>query len=201
MSERTARPASAGTGPSGSAPGGPPLRALAMLLIALAIVFAGVGAFSLSGSGGGDAASAPSTTAAGTSAASPAAVAAPNPTTAAASTAGATTTSGAATSSGATTTSGAAGPDKSTPIHVFNNSDVQGLAARTAEKLTGAGWNVADTGNYGATSITQTTVYYGNSSAEKAAAEEVASVLGTTAQPRFAGIANSPSGVIVIVTQ
>lgn len=163
-----------------------------MLLIALAIVFAGVGAFSLSGSGGDESSSA--------AAASTTAAAAATPT-AANSIASAAGTGSAAATSGAATTSGAAGADKSVPVRVLNNSDVQGLAARTAEKLTGAGWTVAETGNYGATTISKTTVYYGNSSSEKAAAEAVASALGTTAEPRFAGIANSAAGVIVIVTQ
>jgi hypothetical protein len=88
----------------------------------------------------------------------------------------------------------------SVPVRVFNNSNVTGLAGQTATELTEAGWTVAETGNYSDGTISETTVYYGNSPAEKEAATQIAAELGATAKPRFAGIANSSAGVIVIVT-
>lgn len=175
---------------------GPPFRAFAMLFISLAVVFAGLGLASL-GSGDSNAAESPdtaateTTTAAAVAARSPAQSAPPSrpPTSA-----GATTTSGAS----STTTSSAVAAD--VPVRVFNNSPVAGLAAETAQKLTSAGWTVAETGNYSDTTVAATTVYYGNSATEREAAEDIADVLGVSAKPRLAGLAESSSGVIVIVT-
>ena len=48
---------------------------------------------------------------------------------------------------------------KDTYVVVFNNSGVTGLAGRTAERLTGAGWNVVGSDNWYGT-IPTTTVYY-----------------------------------------
>ena len=174
-----------------------------MVLIALAIVFIGLGAASLGGSSDENTAaeqtesSAPATT----SAPAPApATSKPAATTQPAS--GDTTTtsrpSGTATT---TTSSSASGTDTSNvSVRVLNNSTVSGLAAGTAEELTAAGWNVEETGNYSEGTVSTTTVYYGSSAAEKAAAQKIAAELGVTAEPRFAGIANASPGVIVIVT-
>ncbi|WP_280262207.1 LytR C-terminal domain-containing protein [Nocardia wallacei] len=178
--------------------GGPPLRALAMVLIALAIVFAGLGAMSLSSSDSegaetstqGQATQGQPTS---TTASKPVATttsAAPQPTT--------TTTAPPPTTTAAPTT--LAGADKSVPVRVLNNSTVAGLAARTAGQLSAEGWTIAETGNYPGGVVPKTTVYYGNTPGEQAAAREIAEDLGVTAEPRFAGIANSPPGVIVIVT-
>ncbi|CAM2827652.1 LytR C-terminal domain-containing protein [Skermania piniformis] len=184
-----------------------------MLLIALAIVFGGIGIFSLSGSGSGDGAAASASTA--ESSGGPATTAAAAATSGVAgATVSTTPTPGAAISnpapSGATpsgavssgaTASAVIASDKSVPVRVLNNSDIAGLAARTAQQLTGVGWTVAETGNYVSSTIGTTTVYYGNSTQEKAAAEEIAGKLGATAQPRFGAIANLGQGVVVIVTQ
>lgn len=183
--------------------GGPPLRALAMVLIALAIVFAGIGAMSLSSSdsSGSTEAEASSTT---TTVASPTAsvIVAPPVTTAPVaptSSAAATTTPPSTTL--APTTPAAGAVDKSLPVRVFNNSYVAGLAGKTRDQLVASGYNVTETGNYGSGNIPKTTVYYSNSSAkEKALAIAIANELGAGAEPRFDGIADSPAGVIVIVT-
>lgn len=181
---------------------GPPLRAIAMVLIALAILFAGLGAASLGGSDSSESAPVAETTAAPTTAAttttSAAAQAARTTTTAAP--AVTTTTSAAAptTTSGAAAAAGAV--DKSVPVRVFNNSNVSGLAAETANELTSSGWNVSETGNYSYGLIQTTTVYYGNTAAEKQAAQAIAAELGVPAEPRFTGIASASPGVIVIVT-
>ncbi|WP_067571324.1 LytR C-terminal domain-containing protein [Nocardia acidivorans] len=188
--------------------GGPPLRALAMVLIALAIVFAGIGAMSLSSSDSSDAeaSSASSTTVASATVASATAAPAvsssmpPVVATPPVSSAAPAATTPAATTPAPPTTTAHAGVDKSVPVRVFNNSMVAGLAAKTANDLSADGWNIAETGNYGAGVIPKTTVYYGSSAAEKAAAQAVAAQLGVGAEPRFAGIMDSPPGVIVIVT-
>ncbi|WP_438943513.1 LytR C-terminal domain-containing protein [Nocardia otitidiscaviarum] len=169
--------------------GGPPLRALAMVLIALAIVFAGLGAMSLSSSDseGTDSASGPEATTTASVVATQANT--PPPTT--------TATADAPT----TTTTTTAAVDKSVPVRVYNNSDIQGLAATTASQLRESGWSIAETGNYASGVIPKTTVYYGSSAGERAAAMAIAAELGATAEPRFPGIADSPAGVIVIVTR
>lgn len=189
---------------------GPPLRAIAMVLIALAILFAGLGAASLGGSGSGESepAAATSTTAAPAAPAAPPVTSA-NPASTVTSTAGAPTTTSAPATTPATTTS-AAGPaaaasasqaDRSVPVRVFNNSTVSGLAAQTANELTSAGWTVSETGNYSYGLIQNTTVYYRtDNTAEKRAAETIAAELGVKAEPRFEGITSASPGVIVIVT-
>ena len=177
----------------------PPLRAIAMVLIALAILFAGLGAASLGGSDSGESAPVAASSVAPTTAV---------PTTTVAPVAPPTTTAPATSSTPEqTVVSSTAAPapaparvDKSVPVRVFNNSTVSGLAAQTANELTSTGWNVSETGNYSYGLIRSTTVYYGNSASEKQAAEAVAAQLGVKAEPRFDGITSASPGVIVIVT-
>lgn len=187
-----------------------------MVLIALAIVFGGLGALSLSRSDSGDSGSSsaatPSVAPLTGSANAPAGSARSTTTygsggTSGAGSAAATTTpaqpadasaSGAGASGGA---GGSAAVDKSVAVRVFNNSSITGLASKTADELKADGWNVAETGNYSEGQIPKTTVYYGDSASERQAAEAVASAIGATAEQRFPGIRNSSPGVIVIVTQ
>ncbi|MFI6776628.1 LytR C-terminal domain-containing protein [Nocardia sp. NPDC050412] len=178
--------------------GGPPLRALAMVLIALAIVFAGLGAMSLSSSdsdtsGAGDTSSTTSRAAATT------AVATTNPPVQTTSSALSSSVSATTKPSTTTTTTAAATTtaNRAVPVHVMNNSTVAGLAARTANELAANGWNVAEVGNYPGPNITNTTVYYGNNAGEKEAALAIADELGATAEPRPGG---AGSGVTVVVT-
>ncbi|MBF6175393.1 LytR C-terminal domain-containing protein [Nocardia blacklockiae] len=178
--------------------GGPPLRALAMVLIALAIVFAGLGAMSLSSS---ESTASETSTQGQATQGQPTSTTTSKPaatTTSAAESTTTTTTAASSTTTSAVTTTAAA--DKAVPVRVLNNSTVAGLAARTAGQLTAEGWTVAETGNYPGGVIPKTTVYYGNSPGEQAAAQQIAEELGVTAEPRFAGLASSPPGVIVIVT-
>ncbi|MGW4336128.1 LytR C-terminal domain-containing protein [Rhodococcus koreensis] len=170
---------------------GPPLRALAMVLIALAILFAGLGFASLGGSDSEETAATVTTSAAATTSAA-------RPTTAAGA-AGGTSASAASTTSGASSTTKAADA-ASVPVRVLNNSNVTGLASQTATELMSSGWTVSETGNYSDGTISETTVYYGTSAAEKEAATEIAAQLGVSAEPKFPGIANSSAGVVVIVT-
>ncbi|MBV6759619.1 LytR C-terminal domain-containing protein [Rhodococcus opacus] len=169
---------------------GPPLRALAMVLIALAILFAGLGFASLGGSDSEETAATVTTSEAATTTAA-------RPTTAAG--AGGASASAASTTSGASSTTKAADA-ASVPVRVLNNSNVTGLASQTATELMSSGWTVSETGNYSDGTISETTVYYGTSAAEKEAATEIAAQLGVSAEPKFPGIANSSAGVVVIVT-
>ncbi|MEU1954596.1 LytR C-terminal domain-containing protein [Nocardia rhamnosiphila] len=174
--------------------GGPPLRATAMVLIALSIVFAGLGAMSLSSADSESSDNAESTAASSTTA-----LAAPR---AGTTTAAAPTT--AAVESGTTTaapstTAAAGGVDRSAPVRVLNNSMVAGLASTTANELTARGWTNTSTGNYAATTLENTTVYYGPAPADEATAAAVAADIGATTAPMIPGLGDG-SGVVVVVT-
>lgn len=174
---------------------GPPLRALAMVLLSLAVVFAGIGIFSLTGSDSEETAAAP---AADTSAV-PTATAAPTGTSAPSATAPPSATSGSPTTTTTATTSGSA---SASPIRVLNNSEVSGLAAETATRLESAGFAVGETGNYSSGVIAASTVYYDPAvPGQQAQAERIARTLGFGSEPRFAGIANASPGIVVIVTR
>ncbi|MEU8900753.1 LytR C-terminal domain-containing protein [Nocardia sp. NPDC048505] len=190
--------------------GGPPLRALAMVLIALAIVFAGLGAMSLSNSDSGTVAETPSST---PKAVPPATTTAPRstaPSTVAAGTGAETsavtsTTVPPTTTPPAPTTTAPPPPppaptvNRAVPVRVLNNSLVAGLAATTAAELTANGWTNVSPGNYAGGTIAKTTVYYGNTAGEKEAALQIANELGVGAEPKTAGI-DSGAGVVVILT-
>jgi len=178
---------------------GPPLRALAMALLSLAVVFAGIGIFSLTGSGDDETAAAPAAT---TSTAASPAGAAPTGTASAAPPAGSTAgsmSSGAPTTTTTATTSGSAAAGE---VRVLNNSDVSGLAAETASRLEAAGFQVGETGNYSSGVIAASTVYYDPAvPGQQAQAERIARTLGFGSEPRFAGIASASPGIVVIVTR
>ncbi|MGQ4617567.1 LytR C-terminal domain-containing protein [Nocardia sp. R7R-8] len=175
--------------------GGPPLRALAMVLIALAIVFAGLGAMSLSRSDAGTDASGTSTPPTSSASAAPqvpASTIAPK-----APTSGVSSATAAPTTTAAATTTTAA---RSVPVRVLNNSMVAGLAAKTASQLEAGGWTIAETGNYPGANIAKTTVYYGDSSGDKEAAQAIANQLGASVAPKSSAIGDTAPGVTVIVT-
>ncbi|MFD6154915.1 LytR C-terminal domain-containing protein [Nocardia sp. NPDC060256] len=183
--------------------GGPPLRALAMVLIALAIVFGGLGAMSLSKSDADSSGSGPAESATSTSAKPvPQVPAATTP----AKTPDAASSTSVAPSSAATTTPTTTTPAtttaaaKAVPVTVLNNSMIVGLAGKTAGQLTADGWNVVETGNYPGANIPKTTVYYGNSPGDKEAGQAIAQQLGITAEPKSSGLGESSPGVTVIVT-
>ncbi|MGW0023155.1 LytR C-terminal domain-containing protein [Rhodococcus sp. NPDC003383] len=184
-------------------PSGPPLRALAMVLISLAILFGGIGLASLGGSDSESAAppaTEPAAAPATSTTVSPArAAAAPTTTVAAPTTTAARATTTTPASTGASSLIELA-PESATPVRVFNNSEIAGLAAQTASLLEDDGFVISETGNYSDGLIATTSVYYGTGAGERETAEAVAEALGVTAQPRFEGIADSSPGVIVIVT-
>ncbi len=160
-----------------------------MVLISLAILFAAIGALSLTGSDDtDDAASEQTTSEVEAAPASSTAAQAPPPASAATS----------APSSAAPTTSGAAGD---VDVRVLNNSNVSGLAADTAATLTSEGWTITETGNYSASQVPSTTVYFGSASGAQAAAREIAQQIGATAESRPATLSEFGDGVIVMVTE
>jgi hypothetical protein len=89
---------------------------------------------------------------------------------------------------------------KSTPVRVYNNSTIKGLAARAAADLKADGWQVAEVGNYSAGTIPTTTVYFRPGTDEESAARAIAADFGMRVEARFAGIKDAEEGVIVIVT-
>jgi hypothetical protein len=86
------------------------------------------------------------------------------------------------------------------PVRVYNNGTISGLAAQAAGDFRGDGWNVTEVGNYSQGLIPTSTVYYRPGTEEEAAARELALRFNMRAEPRFDGIANSPPGLIVILT-
>jgi len=81
-------------------------------------------------------------------------------------------------------------------VVVFNNSNIKGLAGRTATRAQGAGWNVIGSDNWYGT-VDASTVYYGPTM--KAAAELLARDLGITrVKPSIAPM--RPDRLTVILT-
>lgn len=85
-------------------------------------------------------------------------------------------------------------------VRVYNISGKEGVAARTADQLKGAGFNVADVGNLSLPDVSATTVYYTDADGEHATADAVGQKLGAAVEPRIAAVASQPPGVIVVVT-
>jgi LytR cell envelope-related transcriptional attenuator len=150
---------------------GLPLRAMVMVLLFLGVVFLLVG-FQAMGSSND---SSDSDTSAPTVATSPA--------------------------TAAPATSASAPPEAAhTDVRVFNISETAGAADRTAGRLKDGGWNVTETGNLTLPGVTATTVYYGTTEGEQAAAEDVGKLLEAPVEPRVPDVAEQPPGVIVVVT-
>lgn len=87
------------------------------------------------------------------------------------------------------------------PIRVYNNSTIEGLAARAADDFKGAGWTVTEIGAYPYGIIPTSTVYYRPGTPEQAAADALAKEFGLRSEPRFEGIQDATPGLIVIVTR
>jgi hypothetical protein len=85
-------------------------------------------------------------------------------------------------------------------VRVYNISDQEGAATRTADQLKADGYNVTDVGNLPPMSdVNATTVYYSDAPGEKETAEAVGKALGAPVQPRIPEVADQPPGVIVVV--
>ena len=87
------------------------------------------------------------------------------------------------------------------PLRVYNNSRIEGLAARAAEDFRRAGWVVTDISAYGDGIIPITTVYYRPGTDEEAPARALATQFGLRVEARFDGIKDASPGIIVIVTR
>jgi hypothetical protein len=98
----------------------------------------------------------------------------------------------------APTTTAAPSVDKAIPVGVYNNSDVSGLAAETAGQLEADGWTVAETGGWTEVALAKTTVYFGPTADEEAAAEAISTLLGARTAPKLADMPG-PEGAIVVV--
>ena len=147
-----------------------------MVLISLAILFAAIGALSLSGSDSDSEEAAPDATSevaegpdgqgSGSAASAPQAPAA-----------------------SATPEPEASVDPSDVDVLVLNNSNVSGLAADTASTLTAQGWTIVET------------VFYGSASSAQAAAQEIAQQLGVSAQAAPATVSAYSDGVVVVVTE
>jgi hypothetical protein len=87
------------------------------------------------------------------------------------------------------------------PLRVYNNSTVEGLAARAASDFRNGGWTVTDTTGYPYGVIPTSTVYYRPGTGEQASADRLAQAYGLRVEPRFDGIQDASPGLIVIVTK
>jgi hypothetical protein len=83
---------------------------------------------------------------------------------------------------------------------VYNNSLIQGLAAKAKTDFEAAGWTVTDISGYPG-AIPHSTVYFRPGTPEEGAAQELGREFGLRVEPRFPGISQSSDGVIVIVTE
>lgn len=120
----------------------------------------------------------------------------PPTTTTTKSTAPTTTTTGASTPPG----DGNGEPEKSVPVRVLNNSKIRGLAATAEADLKADGWKVVSIGNYSASNLPETTVFFRPGTDEEAAARALAAAFGLEVQPRIDTLASQPAGVLVVVT-
>lgn len=150
---------------------GLPLRAMVMVLLFLGVVFLLLGWQALRSSGNADDESA-----------SPL----PNATTATA-------------SAPRTTATTAKPPANQAEVRVYNISEKTGVAARTKDQLTAAGFKVTEVGNLSLPHVTATTVYYTDAVGEHATADAVGQKLGARVEPRIPALAKQPPGVIVVV--
>lgn len=91
-------------------------------------------------------------------------------------------------------------PAPKADVRVFSVVEDEAAATRTADRLREAGWNVTEAATLTAADVPATTVYFGTTEGEQAAAEAVGKVLEAPVQARIPDIAEQPPGVIVLVT-
>ena len=91
-------------------------------------------------------------------------------------------------------------PAPQADVRVYSVAGDEAAATRTSDRLREAGWNVTESTTLTAADVTATTVYFGTSDGEQAAAEAVGKVLEAPVAPRIPDIAEQPPGVIVLVT-
>ncbi len=103
------------------------------------------------------------------------------------------------TSSPSTSTTTKPAPNQA-EVRVYNISSKEGVAARTRDQLTAAGFKVAEIGNLTVPDVLATTVYYSDADGEHTTADAVGKNLGAAVEERIPAIADQPPGVIVLVT-
>lgn len=104
-----------------------------------------------------------------------------------------------ATSSSATATS-TKPPANQAEVQVYNISSKEGVAAKTRDQLTSAGFKVTKVDNMTVPEVSATTVYYTDADDEHATADAVGKNLGAPVEPRIPALVGEPPGVIVLVT-
>jgi len=85
-------------------------------------------------------------------------------------------------------------------VRVYNVSNQEGIAGRTADQLKQGGYNVTEIGNLTLPDVSATTVYFGNAPGERETADNVGQLLKAHVEPRPSQVADQPPGVIVVVT-
>jgi type IV secretory pathway VirB10-like protein len=92
-------------------------------------------------------------------------------------------------------------PGHTQTVRVYNNSYIEGLAARAANDFRAAGWNVSTVSGYPGGVIYVPTVYYRPGTAEEEEARALGAEFNLRVEERFEGIKNASPGIIVIVTK
>lgn len=86
-------------------------------------------------------------------------------------------------------------------VRVYNISDKEGIAARTRDQLTAAGFKVTEVGNLVVPDVSANTVYYTDADGEHSTADAVGKNLGAAVERRIPALADQPPGVIVLVME
>lgn len=84
-------------------------------------------------------------------------------------------------------------------VQIYNISAKEGVAARTKDQLTSAGFKVTKVDNMAVPDVSATTVYYTDAGDEHATADAVGKNLGAPVEPRIPALSGEPPGVIVLV--
>jgi len=84
-------------------------------------------------------------------------------------------------------------------VQVYNISSKEGVAARTKDQLTSAGFKVTKVDNLAVPDVSATTVYYTDADDERATADAVGKSLGAPVELRIPALSGEPPGVIVLV--
>ncbi|MEY8018248.1 LytR C-terminal domain-containing protein [Mycobacterium servetii] len=107
--------------------------------------------------------------------------------------------------SGMTSTTSSPAASTTTPradqadVRVYNISSKEGVAGRTKDELTSAGFRVTEVGNLTVPDVTTTTVYFTDADGEHATADAVGKKLGAPVETRIPALSDQPPGVIVLV--
>ena len=92
-------------------------------------------------------------------------------------------------------------PANQAVVRVYNIAQKAGIAARTKDELTAAGFKVVEVGDLSLPHVTATTVYYTDADGEHATADAVGQKLRARVEKRLPELLPLPPGVLVAVTQ